>query len=175
MHWEWEDISNGSASDSLCASGLCSSELFGQGALEPFLHVMRQRQRLRVAINFDGLARGVDHDLAVLAAHQVSLELLGKVRRQFPVQELAKTSNYLLADHDLILSGSAGSAARGLAGALAANAISPPGPKGPSSWPSLRWRNPPHRARQRPCETAAPASGSSHSVSFPAPAWRNGF
>src|SRR5437764_15376611 len=101
MHWEWEDISNGSASDSLCASGLCSSELFGQGALEAFPHVMRQRQGLRVAVNLDGLARGVDHDLAVLAARQVLGEFLSQVGRQFPIQKLAKASNYLLADHGL--------------------------------------------------------------------------
>ena len=86
------------------ASGLCSSELFGQGALEPFPHVMRQRQGLGVAVNLDGLARGVDHDFAVLAARQVLGEFLRQVGRQFPIQELAEASNYLLADHDLILS-----------------------------------------------------------------------
>jgi hypothetical protein len=70
-----------------------SAELLGQSLVEPFADSRWKRRRLGLAVDLDGLARGIHHQMAVLAVLQVPGERLGQCRVELAVQVFAKPSN----------------------------------------------------------------------------------
>jgi superfamily I DNA/RNA helicase len=66
-------------------------------------HSGGQLQELLVAVDLDGLASGVHHQVAVLAVLEVLFELAGQTRVQLAVQVVAELVDYAFAVQGLIL------------------------------------------------------------------------
>src|SRR3972149_6312303 len=79
------------------------ADLGRQGPLEALAHARRQGHGLAVAVDLDGLAGGVHHQVAVLAVLEVLFELAGQTRVQLAVQVVAELVDYAFAVQSLIL------------------------------------------------------------------------
>ena len=75
----------------------------GQDAHEAFADRFRQREGFGLAVNFDGFARSVDNQAAILTVFEVATELPYDPRFQLAVDVLRELSNYLLAGQVVIL------------------------------------------------------------------------